>query len=146
MKLYILNGPNLNMLGKRNPDQYGRHTLAEINELLVDTFPDHDFNFYQSNSEGAIVGVIHELMNRSHDGLIANFGAYTHTSIAIRDALEMLPIPVVEVHLSNIHSRESFRHKTLTGAVSSGIIAGFGKHSYVLGVEALQRLVLNSNR
>ncbi len=143
MKLYILNGPNLNMLGKREPEQYGSDTLEDIRKLLTESFPDHELTFFQDNSEGELVTAIHELVDSNYDGLIANFGAYTHTSVAIRDALELLKIPIVEVHLSNIHSREEFRHKTLTGAVSSGIITGFGKHSYVLGVKAVEELTRN---
>lgn len=141
MKLFLLNGPNLNMLGKRDPEQYGSDKLEDIQEMLVETFPGHELNFFQSNAEGEIVSAVQNLVNSDYDGLIANFGAYTHTSVAIRDALEMLEIPIVEVHLSNIHAREKFRHKTLTGAVSTGMIAGFGKHSYVLGIQAVEQLV-----
>lgn len=141
MKLFILNGPNLNMLGKRDAGQYGTETLQDIESLITDQYPDDDFTFFQSNSEGEIVSALHNLVDGVYDGLVANFGAYTHTSIAIRDALEMLTIPAVEVHLSNIHSREEFRHRTLTGAVSTGIIAGFGKHSYLLGIQAVQQLL-----
>ncbi|MFH5830896.1 type II 3-dehydroquinate dehydratase [Halalkalibaculum sp. DA3122] len=141
MKLFILNGPNLNMLGSRDPEQYGASTLKEIETMLVERFPEHELTFFQSNGEGAIVSAIQELVSGDHEGLVANFGAYTHTSVAIRDALELLTIPVVEVHLSNIHAREAFRHKTLTGAVSTGIIAGFGKQSYVLGIQAVEQLL-----
>ena len=129
------------MLGKRNPEQYGSDTLDDIQQMLGSAFADHEMTFFQSNNEGEIVSKIQQLVDGDYDGLVANFGAYTHTSIAIRDALELLDIPAVEVHLSNIHAREEFRHQTLTGAVSSGIIAGFGKHSYVLGVQAVERLV-----
>lgn len=141
MKLYVLNGPNLNMLGKRDAAQYGTDTLEDIQQMLEGNFPNHEFTFFQSNGEGALAGAIQQLVGSDYDGLIANFGAYTHTSVALRDALEMLTIPVVEVHLSNIHAREEFRHKTLTGAVSTGIVAGFGKHSYTLGVHAIEELV-----
>ncbi|MDR8392453.1 type II 3-dehydroquinate dehydratase [Aliifodinibius sp. S!AR15-10] len=144
MKLFLINGPNLNMLGKRDPEQYGTDTLADIQSMLEEQFPDHELTFFQSNGEGAIVSAIHDLVNSEYDGLIANFGAYTHTSVAIRDALEMLAIPTVEVHLSNIHAREEFRHQTLTGAVSNGIIAGFGKESYVLGIRAVEGLIRNA--
>lgn len=141
MKLFILNGPNLNMLGKRDAEQYGSESLEAIEQLLIDRFPDHEMTFFQSNLEGDLVETIQSLVDSEYDGLIANFGGYTHTSVAVRDALELLDIPIVEVHLSNIHAREEFRQKSLTGAVSDGIITGFGKHSYVLGVYAMEELV-----
>lgn len=141
MKLSILNGPNLNMLGKRDPEQYGSDSLDDIESLLIATFPDYDLTFFQSNLEGELVQSIQSLVESDVDGLIANFGGYSHTSVAIRDALALLDIPVVEVHLSNIHAREEFRATSLTGAVSDGIITGFGKQSYVLGVYAMEKLV-----
>lgn len=141
MKLFILNGPNLNMLGKRDAEQYGSDTLTSIENMLIDRFPDYEMTFFQSNLEGELVEAVQSLVDSKFDGLIANFGGYTHTSVAIRDALDLLSIPVVEVHLSNIHAREEFRHQSITGAVSSGIITGFGKHSYILGVYALEGLV-----
>ncbi|MDX1618813.1 MAG: type II 3-dehydroquinate dehydratase [Balneolaceae bacterium] len=144
MKLFILNGPNLNMLGKRDAGQYGSETLEEIEQLLIDRFPNHEMTFFQSNLEGDLVETVQSLLESDYEGLIANFGGYTHTSVAIRDALELLDIPVVEVHLSNIHAREEFRTESLTGAVSSGIITGFGKHSYVLGVYAMEELLQQS--
>ena len=146
MKLFILNGPNLNMLGKRDAEQYGSYTLEDIEHMLIDRFPDHEMTFFQSNVEGELVNAIQSLVDEESkfEGLIANFGGYTHTSVAIRDALEMLTIPAVEVHISNIHAREEFRHQTLTGAVSSGIIAGFGKESYVLGIRAVEGLIRNA--
>lgn len=141
MKLFILNGPNLNMLGKRDAEQYGKETLEEIEQLLISRFPEHEMAFFQSNLEGDLVETVQSLVDGDFDGLIANFGGYTHTSVAIRDALELLEIPVVEVHLSNIHAREDFRHESLTGAVSSGIITGFGKQSYLLGVYAIEEML-----
>ena len=143
MKLFILNGPNLNMLGKRDAEQYGSYTLEDIEHLLIERFPDHEMTFFQSNVEGELVNAIQSLVNEesNFEGLIANFGGYTHTSVAIRDALEILEIPVIEVHLSNIHAREEFRETSLTGAMAKGIITGFGKHSYVLGVYAMERLL-----
>lgn len=143
MKLFILNGPNLNMLGKRDAKQYGTETLQDIEQMLIDTFPNHEMTFFQSNVEGELVNAIQSLVDEdsNYDGLIANFGGYTHTSVAIRDALDILDIPIVEVHLSNIHGREDFREKSLTGAMAEGIITGFGKHSYVLGVYAMENLV-----
>lgn len=141
MKLSILNGPNLNMLGKRDPGHYGTDSLEDIENFLIDTFPDYEMVFFQSNIEGELVEAIQSLLNSDVDGVIANFGGYSHTSVAIRDALELLEIPIVEVHLSNIHAREEFRATSLTGAVADGIITGFGKQSYVLGVYALENLV-----
>lgn len=141
MKLFVLNGPNLNMLGKREHKLYGSETLRDIEQLLTDTFPGHELTFFQSNLEGELVEAVQSLVDSDYDGLAANFGGYTHTSVAIRDALVLLNIPIVEVHLSNIHAREDFRHTSLTGAVSSGVIAGFGKHSYVLAIRALEELV-----
>lgn len=141
MKLSVLNGPNLNMLGTRDPEQYGSDTLEHIEQLLINTFPEDDLVFFQSNLEGELVEAIQSLLKSDVDGLIANFGGYSHTSVAIRDALDLLEIPIVEVHLSNIHAREEFREQTLTGSVANGIITGFGKHSYVLGVYAMERLL-----
>lgn len=141
MKLSILNGPNLNMLGKRDPEQYGTSTLEDIEKLLIESFPGYEMTFFQSNLEGELVESIQSLVESDFDGVIANFGGYSHTSVAIRDALDLLEIPIVEVHMSNIHSREDFRKQTLTGAVANGIITGFGKHSYVLGVYAMEELV-----
>ena len=142
MKLFILNGPNLNMLGKRDAGQYGTATLKDIEQMLIEQFPDYEMTFFQSNVEGELVNAIQSLVDETSnfEGLIANFGGYTHTSVAIRDALEILDVPVVEVHLSNIHAREEFREKSLTGAMADGIITGFGKHSYVLAVYAMERL------
>jgi 3-dehydroquinate dehydratase-2 len=141
MKLSILNGPNLNMLGKRDPEQYGTDTLEDIEKLLIDSFPEHEMVFFQSNLEGELIEAIQSLVEGDVDGVIANFGGYSHTSVAIRDALELIELPIVEVHLSNIHAREEFREQTLTGAVADGIITGFGKQSYVLAVHAVEKLI-----
>lgn len=141
MKISVLNGPNLNMLGKRDPKQYGNDKLEDIEQLLIDSFPDHEMTFFQSNLEGELVEAIQSLINSNFDGVIVNFGGFSHTSVAIRDALELIDLPIVEVHLSNIHAREEFRERTLTGAVADGIITGFGKQSYLLGVHALEELV-----
>lgn len=143
MKLSILNGPNLNMLGKRDPEQYGTETLKDIEQLLIDTFPNHEMTFFQSNLEGELVEAIQSLMDSDFDGVMVNFGGYSHTSVAIRDALDLIELPIVEVHLSNIHAREEFRERILTGALADGIITGFGKQSYLLGVHALEKLVSN---
>lgn len=141
MKISVLNGPNLNMLGKRDPEQYGTDTLEDIEQLLIDSFSKHDMAFFQSNLEGELVEAIQSLMESDVDGVLVNFGGFSHTSVAIRDALDLIEIPIVEVHLSNIHAREEFRERTLTGAVADGIITGFGKQSYVLGIHALEKLV-----
>lgn len=143
MKLLVLNGPNLNMLGRRDPEQYGSESLDDIEQLLIDTFPDHEMTFFQSNLEGELVKEIQSLTGSDMDGVIVNFGGYSHTSVAIRDALELVELPIVEVHLSNIHGREEFRERTITGAVADGIITGFGKESYLLGVRAMERLTGN---
>jgi 3-dehydroquinate dehydratase-2 len=139
MRIFVLNGPNLNMLGKRDPTQYGSLTWDDIAKMLIKTFPNHQFAFFQSNHEGEIIEQLHELVHQPEaEGFIGNFGGFTHTSVAIRDALDMLKIPKVEVHLSNIHAREAFRHTSLTAGVSNGLISGFGPQSYVLGVRALE--------
>ncbi len=143
MKISVLNGPNLNMLGKRDPEQYGTDTLEDIEQLLIDSFPKHEMTFFQSNLEGELVEAIQSLMDSNFDGVIVNFGGFSHTSVAIRDALDLIDIPIVEVHLSNIHAREEFREHTLTGAVADGIITGFGKQSYLLGVHALEKLIVS---
>ncbi len=129
------------MLGKREPDTYGHETLDDLYKLLQTTFPSYVFSFFQSNHEGEIIEQIHELVHQpEQEGLIGNFGGFTHTSVAIRDALSMLKIPKVEVHISNIHARESFRHNSLTAGACNGVIAGFGFQSYVLGIRALETL------
>lgn len=137
MRVYIINGPNLNMLGKRNPEHYGSASLDEIISALRAQFKEYDIQHLQSNHEGALIEAIHELVNTPPDALIYNFGAFTHTSIALRDALEMLQIPKIEVHLSNIHAREDFRKHSLSAEVADGIISGFGMYSYFLGMQAV---------
>jgi 3-dehydroquinate dehydratase-2 len=137
MKVLFLNGPNLNLLGTREPEVYGRTTLAGIEakvhqrakELKVQV------DFRQSNLEGELVGWIQESKNR-FDVIVLNAAAYTHTSIALRDAISAVGVPTIEIHLSNIHAREEFRHKSLIAAVCHGQICGFGENSYILGLEA----------
>lgn len=133
-KIIVINGPNLNMLGTREPDNYGVDTLETINAGLADDAEKLDFelSFFQSNIEGEIVTEIQNA--RSADGVILNAGAYTHTSVAIRDAIASIDIPVVEVHLTNIFAREKFRHKSLIAPVCRGSISGFGKQSYLLAL------------
>lgn len=127
------------MLGKRDPQHYGSQTLDDIAALLERSFPEMVFSFFQSNHEGVLIEQVHELVHQpEQEGLICNFGAFTHTSIAIRDALDMVTIPKVEVHLSNIHARETFRHTSYTAGVCLGQISGFGAYSYVLAVQAIR--------
>jgi len=141
MNILIINGPNLNLLGKRDPGVYGNLTLQEINSYLQERFPDHQLSFFQSNIEGELINRLQETMEDGTQGIVMNFGGFTHTSVALHDALKPISIPKVEVHISNIHAREDFRHTSLTGAVSDGIITGFGKKSYVLGIRAVELLV-----
>jgi len=138
MKLFVINGPNLNMLGKREPTIYGADTLESINNELKEICEGLgiDVEFFQSNSEGALIDVIHSARDNA-DGIVLNAGAYTHYSIAIRDAISACEKPCVEVHLSNVHKREEFRHKSVISAVCEGVICGFGKDSYRLAVLAL---------
>ena len=140
MKILIINGPNLNLLGTRDTNVYGTGTLDELNDFLKEEFPTHELEFFQSNVEGEIINKLQEAMKDGTEGLVANLGAYTHTSVALRDALEPIHFPKVEVHISNIHAREKFREKSLTGEVMNGIITGFGKHSYILGIQAIEHL------
>lgn len=138
MKILILNGPNLNMLGTREPDKYGTDTLESIELFLRAEAQktDVDIDFYQSNIEGELVDKIQQAKGK-YDGLVINPAAYTHTSVAIRDALLSVQIPAVEIHLSNIHKREEFRHNSLTAPACIGQITGFGKYSYKLGLIAI---------
>ena len=144
MKILVINGPNLNMLGQRESTHYGTETYQSICDSVEGDFPDHHFTFFQSNSEGELITRLHVVSRDTPDGLICNFGGYTHTSVALRDALVLLHCPKVEVHLSNIHNRESFRQTSLTGEVCDGIITGFGVYSYQLGVYALEKLHSNT--
>jgi 3-dehydroquinate dehydratase II len=138
--ILVIHGPNLNMLGKREPEVYGKATLDDINTALKETAIRLGVRVeaFQSNHEGAIVDKIQESLN-SHQGLIINPGAYTHTSVAIRDALLLLSFPVVEVHLSNIYKREPFRHHSMIAGVATGQISGLGSDGYILALEYLAR-------
>ena len=140
MKIFIINGPNLNMLGKREPGIYGSDTLNSINEELSELCKELgvDPEFYQSNCEGELIDIIHSARENA-DGIVLNAGAYTHYSIAIRDAISACEKPCIEVHLSNVHKREEFRHKSVISAVCEGVICGFGKDSYRLAIIALER-------
>lgn len=135
MKLLILNGPNLNLLGKREPEIYGSLTFEEYLEQLKNKFPNIVFEYYQSNIEGEIIDKLHEV-GFSYDGIILNAGAYTHTSIGIGDAIKGITTPVIEVHISNTFSRESFRHQSYISPNVKGIIIGFGLKSYELAIQS----------
>jgi 3-dehydroquinate dehydratase-2 len=141
-KILILNGPNINLIGKREPDIYGKVSYNDLCRKLEDTGKDIGFyvEIFQSNSEGALIDKIHNSLNKV-DFIIANFGAYTHTSIALRDALLAVKIPFVEVHLSNIFAREDFRKNSFFSDISLGIISGFGINSYILALYAAKELL-----
>ena len=139
MNLLIINGPNLNLLGKREPDIYGSTTFEEYLEKLRNRYPDDVISYFQSNSEGEIIDQIH-MLSSDVEGVILNAGAYTHTSLAIADAISAIKKPVIEVHISNVHKREEVRHKSFISPVSSGVILGFGLDSYRLAVEAVKGL------
>ena len=136
--LLILNGPNLNLLGQRQPEVYGHTTLAEIEALCAATADNFGASAtcLQSNHEGTLIDAIHEARGK-HDGIILNAGAYTHTSIALMDAISSAEVPMVEVHLSNIHAREEFRHTSHISRVAIGQISGFGPQGYVMAIEAM---------
>ncbi|AHF97441.1 MAG: type II 3-dehydroquinate dehydratase [Desulfurella sp.] len=138
MKILILNGPNLNMLGKREPHIYGKLSLSDIEETIKNHAKSLgvEVEFFQSNYEGAIVEKIHQAFGNA-DGIIINPGAYTHTSIAIRDAFLSVNIPFVEVHLSNVFSRESFRHKSYLSDIAQGVVSGLGQYSYICALNFL---------
>lgn len=138
MKILIINGPNLNLLGKRNPDVYGSKNLDDLKQLLQDEFQEHSFEFLQSNHEGEIIEAIQNSTQNDIEAIVANFGGYSHTSVAIRDALELISIPKIEVHISNIHAREEYRERSITAKVMNGVITGFGFGSYILGVKAAE--------
>lgn len=140
MKIQIINGPNLNMLGTREPGIYGNSTFEDYLAELKLTLPDVTFLYSQSNIEGEIVTMI-QLAGNSADGIILNAGGYTHTSVAIADAISSISKPVVEVHISNLLSRDEFRHKSITGRVCHGTIMGFGLDGYRLASEALLKII-----
>jgi 3-dehydroquinate dehydratase-2 len=138
MPYIIINGPNLNLLGVREPSIYGSEGFATYLTTLQDTFPDIVLNYYQSNSEGALVDKLHEV-GFSYDGIVLNAGAYTHTSVALADAVAAINSQVVEVHISNIYAREAFRHHSYISAHAAGIIVGCGLAGYRLALEYLMR-------
>lgn len=140
MNILVIHGPNLHLLGKRQPEIYGHQTLEDINAALdrLAAASPHEvvLKIFQSNHEGEIVTIIGEHLNWT-DGILINPAAYTHTSIAIRDAISTVAVPVIEIHLSNIYAREEFRHHSYISAVALGVVGGFGTHSYLLALEAM---------
>ena len=137
MKLLIINGPNLGRLGRREPSIYGATTMEEALEGLRAAFPTHTIEYYQSNVEGFLIDRLEQAADEGVEGIVLNAGAYTHTSIALHDAIRSIGLPVIEVHLSNVHQRETFRHQSMISAVCRGVICGFGMQSYRLAIEAL---------
>ena len=133
MKIQIINGPNLNLLGKREPEVYGTQAFETFFATLQQSFPQVELYYYQSNLEGEIINQMQDI-GFSYDGIILNAGAYTHTSVAIHDAIAAITAPVVEVHISNIYAREEFRHRSLISANCAGLISGFGLQGYVLAL------------
>ncbi|MDC1096479.1 type II 3-dehydroquinate dehydratase [Pelagibacteraceae bacterium] len=145
--IIVINGPNLNLLGEREKDKYGNNTLeaVEDNCLIFSKKNNLEVNFFQSNIEGEIVDTIQN-SRKNKDGLIINAGGYTHTSVAIHDALILLKIPIIELHITNIYNREDFRHKSLISKVATGIICGFGTNGYIMSLEAIKKILKNENK
>lgn len=135
-KILILNGPNLNLLGIREPDVYGNRSFEDYLSVLQSQYADVELDYYQSNIEGELIDKMQEV-GFSYDGIVLNAGAYTHTSVALHDCIRAITTPVVEVHISNVHQREAFRHHSMISSACCGVICGFGLDSYRLGVEAL---------
>lgn len=143
MKIQIINGPNLNLLGRREPGIYGSSSFDDYLQKLRATYPDVEINYYQSNIEGELIDKMQQI-GFSCDGIVLNAGAYTHTSIALQDCIRSLQAPVIEVHISNVHKREEFRHHSMISCACAGVICGFGLDSYRLAVEALKGLATQS--
>ncbi len=133
MKLLILNGPNLNLLGVREPGIYGNDSMESYLETLRKEFPQVEIEYFQSNIEGKMIDKMQQV-GYSYDGIVLNAGAYTHTSVALHDCIRAINTPVIEVHISNVHTREEFRHKSMISAACKGVICGFGMDSYKLAV------------
>ncbi len=138
--IQIINGPNLTLLGRREPGVYGAQDMETCLAALRQRYPGLELAYYQSNSEGQLIDKIHEVGFGAEgcEGIVINAGAYTHTSVALRDAIKAVEVPVVEVHISNVHQREEFRHRSMISAVCRGVICGFGLDVYRLGIEALR--------
>ena len=145
MQIEIINGPNLNLLGKREPEKYGHSSFEDYLLVLKSRFPEIEFTYYQSNIEGEIINEIQK-SGFSSDGIILNAGGYTHTSVSITDAIASINSPVIEVHITNIASREEFRHSSLIGKNCYGSISGFGLDSYRLAVEALIEIIKSKKK
>ena len=139
MKIIIINGPNLNLLGKREPNVYGTNSFEDYFESLQHKYSTIDFFYFQSNIEGEIIDKLHEV-GFNYDGIILNAAAYTHTSVGIGDAVKAIETPVVEVHISNVHAREEFRHQSFIAANAKGVIVGFGLKSYEMAVQSFLEL------
>ena len=137
MKIQIINGPNLNLLGVREPGIYGSESFEVFLPKLQERYPDIEIDYYQSNVEGELINKMQEV-GFTYDGIVLNAGAYTHTSIALHDCIRSLKCPVIEVHISNVHQREEFRHKSMISAACKGVICGFGLDSYRLAIEAIK--------
>ncbi len=146
-KILIINGPNLNLLGEREQSQYGTTTFNDLKQMCQKTSEDIGIklDFKQSNIEGELVNIIQEARN-DYNGLIINAAGFTHTSVAIRDALSIFKNPIIELHISNIYKREEFRHKSLISGVVTGIICGLGVNGYILAINAMHDLLSNGNR
>ncbi len=136
-KILILNGPNLGALGRREPDVYGTSTLPEIIRNVEKAFPAIEFVHFQSNHEGALIDTLLDAQSQGCQGVVFNAGAYTHTSLALADAVRACGLPVVEVHLSNVYAREAVRHTSMIAPACAGVVTGFGPYSYILAVQAL---------
>lgn len=140
MKLLIINGPNLNLLGQREPGIYGTGTMEECLQQLRERYPDDSIDYFQSNVEGLLIDRLQAAIKEGVEGVALNAGAYTHTSIALHDCIRSLAFPIIEVHLSNVHRREEFRHRSMIAAACRGVICGFGLDSYRLAIEALRAM------
>ena len=145
--IIIINGPNLNLLGEREQSQYGSITFDQLKKICIDKSKELEINieFVQSNLEGEIVNLIQE-SRKKYDGIIINAAGFTHTSVSIRDALEIFKKPIIELHISNIYKREEFRHKSLISDIATGIICGLGSNGYILAINAMQELLKDGNR
>ena len=141
-KLYIINGPNLNLLGKREPEKYGHTTIHDINSFCQHKCDEYglDLDFFQSNIEGELITQIHKAIDDSI-GIIINAGALTHTSIGVFDALSMFDGPKIEIHITNVYARENFRHKSYISPIATGVIAGLGVDSYLLAIDAIKKII-----
>ena len=145
--IIIVNGPNLNLLGEREQSQYGSTTFEDLKKICLEKSKKLNINldFLQSNVEGEIVTIIQNARNK-YDGIIINAAGFTHTSVAIRDALDIFKKPIIELHISNIYKREEFRHKSMISGVVTGVICGLGANGYILAINAMQELLKNGNR